>query len=139
MSNQDQTTATQGTGPIDESLRTNDTLFDAACAIPEISSFVEKIRAAGMEPVLKTEGFRTLFAPSNDAAGSGQIDVARHIVEGGQIEADLRTVSELQTVAGSKVRVEWRPDGAVVGGAKILRRDLACRNGFIHVIDKPVQ
>jgi uncharacterized surface protein with fasciclin (FAS1) repeats len=136
MSTQDQTTVNQGTG-IDTSLRT-DNIYETARRIPEISRFMEAIVAAGFEHDLRTPDFKTLFAPVNEAV-SGSLDsetVARHIVMGRQTEADLRTAKNLRTLSGSPLSVEYRPDGALVGGAKIVRRDVPCMNGHIQIIDK---
>ena len=105
--------------------------------MPEISKFVEAIVAAGMQNDLQTIDFKTLFAPRNEAvSGSVAADVvAKHIVMGRQTEADLRTANELRTLSGQPVKVVFEPDGARFGGAKIVRRDVACYNGSIHVID----
>lgn len=148
MSTQDQTTANQGTA-IDESLRT-DTIFRTAKRMPELSRFMEAIEAAGLKQELETEGFKTLFAPSNEAldanAGMWQkltggeakrlASVAgNHIVLGGQTEADLRTATELRTISGKPLSVRYEADGARVGDAKIVRRDIACSNGQIQILD----
>jgi uncharacterized surface protein with fasciclin (FAS1) repeats len=137
MSLNDKTTAASGTG-IDDSLQTT-TIFETARHIPEISRFVEAIAAAGLDHDLKTPDFKTLFAPVNDSF-KGSLDaetLSRHIVIGRQTEADLRTARTLRTLAGVPLPVEYRSEGSLVGGAKIVRRDIACVNGHIHVIEKP--
>jgi uncharacterized surface protein with fasciclin (FAS1) repeats len=137
MSYTDQTTVHQGTGRVDETLRT-DNLFETAKNMPEISRFVDSIRAAGLENSLRTPEFKTLFAPFNEALHE-YLDadrVARHIVLGSQTEADLRTASELRTVSGEALQLEFRSDGVRIGGAKIIRSDVPCVNGHIQVIDK---
>lgn len=141
MSTNDRTTVDMGTG-VDESLRTAD-IIDTAAQIPDISRFLDAIRAAGLEHELRLPDFRTLFAPSNSSLPSGLPSgqeelaaiVARHIVIGSQVEADLRTTSELRTLSGERIRVEYRPEGSLFGGARIVRRDVPCMNGHIHVID----
>lgn len=148
MSSQDQTTVNQGTG-VDESLRT-DTIFQTAKRMPELSRFVEAIEAAGLKHELETEGFKTLFAPSNEAldAAAGWWQklttseaqrlatvVGNHIAMGGQTEADLRTATELRTLSGQPLSVRYEPDGARVGDAKIVHRDISCLNGQIQILD----
>jgi uncharacterized surface protein with fasciclin (FAS1) repeats len=141
MSLNDRTTVNSGTA-IDESLQTAD-IFRTAKTIPEISRFVEAIEQAGMRGDVQTPDFKTLFAPSNDALGNSLPKnaealaevVARHIVIGRQTEADLRTTKEVRTLAGRTVPVEYRAEGSLFGGARIIRRDIPCVNGHIHVID----
>jgi uncharacterized surface protein with fasciclin (FAS1) repeats len=139
MSLNDRTTVASATG-IDGSLQTTN-IFDTARHIPEISRFFDAIAAAGLEHDLKTPDFKTLFAPVNDSF-KGSLDVetlSRHIVLGRQTEADLRTAGKLRTLAGVPLQVEYRPDGSLVGGAKIVRRDIPCVNGQIHLINKPAE
>ena len=141
MSLNDRTTVNSGTG-IDHSLQTTD-IFSTAKSIPEISRFVEAIEQARLQGDVQTADFKTLFAPSNDALGNSLPKdgaaladvVSRHIVIGRQTEADLRTTKEVRTLAGRTVPVEYRAEGSLFGGARIVRRDIPCVNGQIHVID----
>lgn len=137
MSTKDKTTAASGSA-VDEQLRTS-TIMQTAGAMPEISEFVAAIRDAGLAGDLGTADFKTLFAPSNDAlsgvpAGKLRESAARHIVIGRQTEADLRTTSQVRTLAGP-MPVEYKDGGGRFGGARIVRRDIPCVNGQIHVID----
>jgi uncharacterized surface protein with fasciclin (FAS1) repeats len=141
MSLNDRTTVNSGTG-IDESLQTAD-IFSTAKTMPEISRFVEAIEQARLRGDVQTPDFKTLFAPNNDAIGNSLPNdaaalaelVSRHIVIGRQTEADLRTTKDVRTLAGRTVSVEYRPDGSLFGGARIVRHDIPCVNGHIHVID----
>jgi uncharacterized surface protein with fasciclin (FAS1) repeats len=142
MSTNDRTTVDMGTG-VDESLRTAD-IIETASQMPEISRFLEAVRASGLEHDLRTPDFKTLFAPRNEALGRdlpkdsaklGEI-VSRHIVIGRQTEADLRTTAKVRTLSGEEMPVEYRDDGALFGGARIVRRDVPCVNGHIQVIDR---
>jgi uncharacterized surface protein with fasciclin (FAS1) repeats len=142
MSTNDRTTVDQGTG-IDETLRTAD-IIDTAAQMPEISRFLEAIRATELEYELRTPDYKTLFAPSNNALGDAGLPgdnaelariVGRHIVIGSQTEADLRTTSELRTLNGERVSVEYRPEGSLFGGARIVRGDIPCVNGHIQILD----
>jgi uncharacterized surface protein with fasciclin (FAS1) repeats len=139
MSTQDQTTRDSGTGPRAENLQTGD-ILETASRMGEISLFVKAVREAGMETELRADGFRTLFAPL-DAVLSGisgdllRDAVSKHIVRGRQLEADLRTATQLRTVAGESVPVQYDSKGSKFGNARIVRRDIVCRNGIIHVID----
>ena len=148
MSTQDQTTVNMGTG-VDASLRTA-SIYETAKGMPELSRFVAAIEAAGLQHDLGTPDFKTLFAHSNDALDAdtglwqkltgGEAQrlasvVGTHIVIGRQTEADLRTAKELRTLSGQPLPVRFESDGARVGEAKIVRRDIPCVNGQIHILD----
>jgi uncharacterized surface protein with fasciclin (FAS1) repeats len=47
----------------------------------------------------------------------------------------LRTVNAVETLDGASVRIERRGADTLVGGARILRPDVECVNGVIHVVD----
>jgi uncharacterized surface protein with fasciclin (FAS1) repeats len=137
MSTNEKTTISSGTA-IDESLLTN-SIMETAESMPEISQFVAAIRDAGLTGSLGSPDLKTLFAPTNEAvsgiSGKQLVNaVARQIAIGRQTEADLRTTSEVRTLAGP-VKVEYQDDGARFGGARIVRRDIACVNGHIHLVD----
>jgi uncharacterized surface protein with fasciclin (FAS1) repeats len=151
MSNQEQTTVDVGTG-VDASLETA-TVFDTARQMTEISRFVEAIENAGLDAELRGPDLRTLFAPTNEALTAAPQNfwtelqkpdekdrlaqvIGLHIVQGKQTEADLRTTSTVKTLDGEPVQVEFRAEGSRYGGANIVRRDIACINGTIHVIDR---
>jgi uncharacterized surface protein with fasciclin (FAS1) repeats len=137
MSTNERTTVSSGTG-VDESLLTA-TIMATAEKMPEISEFIVAVREAGLATELETPDFKTLFAPLNDALRGIRPDklrkmVSRHVVTGKQTEADLRTVSELHSLAGP-VPVAYASEGTRVGGAKIVRHDIPCMNGQIHLLD----
>ena len=147
MSTNDRTTVNQGTGT-DDRLRTAD-IFDTASKLPEISRFVEAIRIAGLQSAVQTDGFKTLFAPTNEALEAAQgLDmndperlagvVGKHIVLGKQTSADLRLASSLRTVAGGQLPVEVENRVPRVGGANLVKMDVPCMNGQIHIIDRLV-
>jgi uncharacterized surface protein with fasciclin (FAS1) repeats len=141
MSTNDRTTVDTGNGT-DERLRTAG-IIETAETMPEISRFLEAIRAAGVEHELRTPDLKTLFAPRNESfakslpedRGTLAALIRRHIVTGRQTEADLLTTSTLHTLGSEEIRVEYREDGSLFGGARIVRRDIPCVNGQIQVID----
>ncbi len=153
MSSQDQTTANQGTGRKDSLAPKR--IFDTAESLPAISRFVEALRQAQMDNDLLVAEWRTLFAPTNealDAAPNGfwnelmkpennerlRAIVALHIVRGRQTLADLKTTATVKSLGGEPVEVSVEGPEARFGGARIIRGDIACTNGQIHIIDKLV-
>ena len=139
MSAQDRTTAAQGTG-LAENLKAGD-ILETARQIPEISDFLKAVKEAGMETELRAVSMRTLFAPVNsgfEVTGSPADVISKHIVQGRQMEADLRTTRTVKSISGQPIPVEFRSEGSRFGGAKIIRRDISCTNGMIQLIDGTV-
>jgi uncharacterized surface protein with fasciclin (FAS1) repeats len=153
MSTQEQTTINQGTGR-DESLVPK-RIFETAEALPTISRFVEAIRITQMDNDLRIAEWRTLFAPNNEALDAAPNDfwnelmkpenheqlravVALHIVRGRQTLADLKNAATVKSMGGEPVEVSVERADARFGGARIVRADIACKNGQIHIIDKLV-
>lgn len=147
MSTQDQTTVDQGTG-VDERMATHE-IVDTIAAEGEFNSLISALRASGLASVLQGPGLYTLFAPTDDAFSQIQGSIAtdqdqgkltallsRHILTGALRTEDLRTVSEVKTRDGQTLPVEIKDGQIRVGGATLIRRDHACTNGIVHVIDK---
>jgi uncharacterized surface protein with fasciclin (FAS1) repeats len=153
MSSQDQTTMGQG-GGTDDSL-TAKSILRTLEAIPDLSYFLNAIRTVGLERELIQPGYRTLFAPTNEALDAMPNDFYRellkpenanrlrgilslHIVQGRQTLADLNTTPTVRSLGGEPVEVSVEADEARFGGARILRADIPCTNGQLHIIDRLV-
>lgn len=128
-------------------------LLDTARQIPEIRRFVEAIEACGLQAELQVPEYRTLFAPVDEGLGQAPDHVRNafekgkppelavrilnfHIVEGRQTEADLRTAATVRTLTGVPAKVEFDSKGSRYAGAHIIRHDIACQNGTIHLLDR---
>jgi uncharacterized surface protein with fasciclin (FAS1) repeats len=153
MSTQEQTTTNQGAGR-DESLVPK-RMFETAQALPSVSRFVEAVKTVQMDTELRVTEWRTLFAPSNEALDAAPNDfwnelmkpenrerlraiLALHIVRGRQTLADLKNTATVKSISGEPVEVSVERSEARFGGARIVRADIPCTNGQIHIIDKLV-
>ena len=153
MSSQDQNTMKEGTGR-DESLVPK-RMLQSAEAQPSLSRFVDGVRLARMEGELTLPGWRTLFAPTNEALEAAPNDfwnellkpengdrlraiVALHIVRGRQMLVDLKTTATVKSLGGEPVEVSVEGGEGYFGGARIIRPDIPCINGQLHIIDKLV-
>ncbi len=153
MSTQEQTTVSQGTGR-DESLVPK-RLWETAEQLPSIRQFVEALRANQMDNDLRAPEWRTLFVPSDhalDAATNQFWDelkkpenrerlrsiLALHIVRGRQTLADLKNAAIVKSISGEPIEVSVDRSEARFGNARIIRADIACTNGQIHIIDELV-
>jgi branched-chain amino acid transport system substrate-binding protein len=126
-------------------------LFTTLNALPQYSTFVELLRAAGFTEDAVVIGPFTVFAPTNDAFDllpAGTLDklkadpatlaalLAYHIVEG-KLPSTALVAGDLETINGALVKVEIDGTGGVtVGGAKVTEADIKASNGVIHGIAK---
>ena len=107
------------------------------------------LEAAGLVDALKGDGPFTVFAPTDDAFGklpSGTVeallkDVPKlqailkyHVVPGKVMAADVVKLDSAKTLLGQQVRIDTS-DGVKVDAANVVKTDIGCSNGVIHVID----
>ena len=109
-------------------------------------------KAAGLVDTLKGEGPFTVFAPTNEAFGKlpeGTVEsllkpenkdklvaiLTYHVVAGKVTAADVVKLSEAKTVQGSSAAIKVGDGGVMIDGAKVVKTDIECANGVIHVID----
>jgi len=143
MSFQEQTTASSGAGEIDPKLVTQN-LAQTMELRPECRRFLEIVRSAGEEYLLGQPGFTTVFVPANEALTSSlgteesREFVRNHLVRGGKTVADLKLMKEVEALSGQRQPVTINAGLPVVGGVSIVRADIACTNGFVHIIERPL-
>jgi len=130
-------------------------IFPTAESLPALSRFVEGVREARMDNELLVAEWRTLFAPTNEALEAAPNNfwselmkpenrerlrgiIALHIVRGRQMLADLKTTATVKSISGEPIEVSVDGPDARFGEAHIVRSDIACTNGQIHIIDKLV-
>lgn len=111
------------------------------------------LKAAGLVETLQGKGPFTVFAPSDEAFArlpAGTVEtllkpentpqliavLTYHVVPGKKMAADVVKTSAAVTVNGQ--RVDFRVDGkdVKVDQARVVKADIACSNGVIHVIDQ---
>ena len=61
-----------------------------------------------------------------------------HVVKGSYPAAKVLQNDTLTTLQGGKLMIKQNDAGAMVNNAKILKTDIECSNGIIHVIDTVV-
>lgn len=127
------------------------TIAETLAADDDYKTLVAAAKAAGLVDVLGKKGPFTVFAPNNSAfidLPDGTVEgllkdkeklkavLAHHIVDGTGLSYD--EIAAKPTVA-MKDQKELAVDvkGLLkVGGARIIRGNIKCRNGYIQVIDK---
>jgi transforming growth factor-beta-induced protein len=127
-------------------------IVDTAVAAGDFTTLVAAVKAAGLVDTLKGEGPFTVFAPSDMAFGklpAGTVEnllkpenkeklvgiLTYHVVPGKVMAADVVKLTEAKTVQGKSAKVKVDGATVMIDGAKVVKADIPCTNGVIHVID----
>ena len=124
-------------------------IIETAISNPEFSTLVTAIKTAGLVETLSGTGPFTVFAPNNDAfakipeatlktilADKTKLTsiLTYHVVAGKVTSKDVTLMTEAQTVEGSKIKIDTK-NGVMINNSKVIKADIECSNGVIHVID----
>jgi uncharacterized surface protein with fasciclin (FAS1) repeats len=126
-------------------------IVDTAVAAGNFKTLVEAVQTAGLVETLKGPGPFTVFAPTDEAfAKLGQKtiqdllkdkkklgDILKYHVVSGEVMAEqaAKINGPVKTVLGKEVMVQTGNGQVMVGNAKVIKTDIKCKNGVIHVID----
>ncbi len=133
-------------------------IVDTAVSAGSFKTLAAAATAAGLVDTLKGEGPFTVFAPNDKAfealekAHPGTIAsllkpqnkqklvsiLTYHVVAGRVLAKDvvkLANGAHVKTVNGKSLVVRNK-HGVKVGNAKVVKTDIVCSNGVIHVIDR---
>ena len=123
-------------------------IVDTAVGAGSFNTLVKAVQAAGLVETLKSAGPFTVFAPTDEAfaklpAGTLEKLLANpaelkkvltyHVVSGKVMAADVKP-GKVKTVEGSSATIATK-GGVTIDKAKVVKTDIACTNGVIHVID----
>ena len=61
-----------------------------------------------------------------------------HVVSGKVMAKDVTKIKSAKTVQGQSLTITAKDGGVMVDNAKVVKTDIACSNGVIHVIDTVV-
>jgi uncharacterized surface protein with fasciclin (FAS1) repeats len=125
-------------------------VVQVATSAGQFKTLVALVKQAGLAGALSTKTV-TVFAPTDAAfAKVPKATLAKlkkdrallkrvllyHVVAGRVPAAKAVTLSEAKTLEGSSLAIRVTGSTVTVGGAKVLKTDIAARNGIIHVIDR---
>lgn len=124
---------------LDERLKTH-SIGDTLSQLPECSRLAGLVAEAGAAYLLNRSGMHTLFAPVDSAmegvtAQNVEAFLTQQLLAGGSEVSDLRLCKEVKTQSGLSLAVERENDGVRIAHAKLIRSDIPCTNGFIHIVD----
>lgn len=127
-------------------------IVETAVGNEDFSTLVAAVKAAGLVDTLAGEGPFTVFAPTNEAFAKlpkGTVEgllkpeskdkltavLTYHVVSGKVMAADVLKIKSAKTVQGGALTVSSSDEGVMINGAKVVKADIQCGNGVIHVID----
>lgn len=126
-------------------------IVDTAVAAGDFNTLVAAVKAAGLVETLKGEGPFTVFAPTDAAFAAlpeGTVEsllkpenkdklvaiLTYHVVPAKVKSKDVKPM-EAPTVNGATATIEVTDAGVTIEGANVVKTDIDCSNGVIHVID----
>jgi len=128
-------------------------IVDTAVSAGSFKTLVTAVKAAGLVDTLKGAGPFTVFAPTDEAFAklpAGTLEsllknpealkkvLTYHVVAGRVMAADVVKLESAQTVEGESLKVTVEQGAVMIDNAKVLKTDIVCDNGVIHVIDSVI-
>src|SRR3954463_12196421 len=127
-------------------------IVETAVAAGQFKTLVAAVQAAGLVDTLKGAGAFTVFAPTDDAFAklpAGTVEnllkpenkdrlvsiLTYHIVPGDVTAAKVMKMTETKTVQGQELKIMTMDGKVVINNANVVKPDIKCSNGVIHVID----
>jgi transforming growth factor-beta-induced protein len=128
------------------------TIVETAIAAGSFKTLVAAVGAAELVDTLNGKGPFTVFAPTDEAFAKLPKEklewllkpenkatlaaiLTYHVVPGAVKAADVVKLSNATTVQGQRVDIKVDGGKVTVDGANVVKTDIACSNGVIHVID----
>jgi len=130
-------------------------IVDTAVAAGDFKTLAAALKAAGLVDTLKGPGPFTVFAPTDEAFAklpAGTVEdllkpenhdklvsiLTYHVVPGKVMAKDVVKLHEAKTVNGKDVKIMAESGKVMVDNANVVKTDIACSNGVIHVIDSVI-
>jgi uncharacterized surface protein with fasciclin (FAS1) repeats len=127
-------------------------IVDTAVSAGNFKTLAAALQAAGLVDTLKGKGPFTVFAPTDEAFGklpAGTLDellkpenkakltaiLTYHVVSGKVLAKDVVKLFEAKTVQGYSASITVNDGKVKVDDANVVKTDIICANGVIHVID----
>ncbi len=127
-------------------------IVQTAVAAGSFNTLAKALGAAGLVEALQGDGPFTVFAPSDEAFAklpAGTVEnllkpenkaqlqavLTYHVVPGAVAAVDVVELSGATTLNGQRIGIASSDQGVTVDGARVVKTDIRCSNGIIHVID----
>lgn len=124
-------------------------IVETAVSEGSFKTLVTALQAAGLADTLSGTGPFTVFAPSDEAFSKIPNDkleslladrmelrdiLTYHVVSGEMTAQEAATQTSAKTLQGGELKLN-DANGLMVNDAKVVKTDIECSNGIIHVID----
>ncbi len=127
-------------------------IIDTAVAAGNFKTLAAALTAANLVGTLKGAGPFTVFAPTDEAFAklpAGTVEsllkdipklaaiLTYHVVAGKVMAAEVMTMDgqSAKTVNGAALKISTKDGVKLNGASTVVKTDIACTNGVIHVID----
>lgn len=132
----------------------NETIPQVAQEAGQFTILTKALKATQLDGALSQDGPFTVFAPTDEAfrkqftpeelntllLPENKAKLSRvlkfHVVPGNFSSQQVMEASSLKTLEGQSLPVEQTAGMVEIGDAKVVKTDVAARNGVIHAIDK---
>jgi uncharacterized surface protein with fasciclin (FAS1) repeats len=131
------------------------TIVEVAVGSDDFETLVAAVKAADLVETLSGKGPFTVFAPTDDAFGKlpeGTVAelvkpenkkkltsiLTYHVVAGKVMAEDVVKLKNAKTVQGQKIRIRVKDGKVMINKANVVKADIPCKNGVIHVIDSVI-
>ena len=131
----------------------NENIVQTAIGAGQFKTLVAAVKAAGLVETLSGPGPFTVFAPTDEAFAKlpeGTVEallkdkekltaiLTYHVVSGNVMASDVVKLSSAKTVNGQEVTIMVKDGKVMVDNATVIKTDIKCSNGVIHVIDSVI-
>ena len=135
------------------SQRAEKDIVDTAVGAGQFNTLVKLVQEADLVDALRGEGPFTVFAPTDEAFAKlpkKQVDallkdkealrqvLLYHVVQGKVMASDVTKMRSAKTLQGQNINIRVRNNVVRINDAKVIKADIVCSNGVIHVIDKVI-
>lgn len=124
-------------------------IVEVATAAGSFKTLLTAVEAAGLTATLAGPGPFTVFAPTDEAfakvpakdleallADKAALTsvLTYHVVSGAVMAKDVTGLTSAKSLQGAELPIDTS-NGVKIGGATVVKADIAASNGVIHVID----
>jgi uncharacterized surface protein with fasciclin (FAS1) repeats len=130
----------------------NKDIVDTAVAAGQFNTLAKALQAADLVDTLKGKGPFTVFAPTDQAFAklpAGTLDdllkpenkeklvaiLTYHVVSGQVNASEAAKLTSAKTVNGQSLKVSASDGKVMINDANVVKPDIMCSNGVIHVVD----
>ena len=118
-----------------------------------LSELADLLKRSGLDKMLREEDDLTLLAPADEAFAelsaaeyasltsnvqSLRAWLERYILTGAYSAAQLESMTSVEALSGETLTIRSRRGVLIIGGTRVLTRDIMATNGIIHIVDTVV-